>query len=89
MVVTHCHEEVAHQAKDFTINKITSNGFWIQRINKVVTSCIKTCVHCRKYRRPVEEQKMAEPPPERLNPSPPFTYTGMDCFGPFLNKQSC
>ncbi|KAI7794630.1 hypothetical protein IRJ41_016937, partial [Triplophysa rosa] len=87
MVVAYCHEEVAHQGKGFTINKIRSNGFWIPGINKVVTSYIKDCVLCRKYRRPVEEQKMADLPPERVNPSPPFTYTGMDCFGPFLIKQ--
>lgn len=30
---------------------------------------------------------MADLPPERVKPSPPFTYCGMDCFGPFLVKQ--
>ena len=33
-------------------------------------------------------QKMADFPPERVNPGmPPFTYVGYDCFGPFLVKQ--
>ena len=30
---------------------------------------------------------MAELPKERVEVSPPFSYTGMDCFGPFLIKK--
>nr|XP_055045825.1 uncharacterized protein LOC129431793 [Misgurnus anguillicaudatus] len=87
MIVAHFHNKVAHQGKGFTINEIRSNGFWIPGINRVVTSYIRSCVICRKHRRPVEEQKMADLPLERVNPSPPFMHTGMDCFGPFFIKQ--
>ncbi|KAL1276800.1 hypothetical protein QQF64_036423 [Cirrhinus molitorella] len=38
-------------------------------------------------RRPTETQMMADLPANRLEPSPPFSYCGMDCFGPFLCKQ--
>nr|XP_021336928.1 uncharacterized protein LOC103910029 [Danio rerio]XP_021336929.1 uncharacterized protein LOC103910029 [Danio rerio] len=86
MIVAHYHNKVMHQGKGFTVNEIRSNGFWIPGINKVVASFIKGCVVCRKLRRPVEEQKMADLPPERVDPSPPFLYTGMDCFGPFSVK---
>ena len=30
---------------------------------------------------------MADLPRDRIEPAPPFTYCGMDCFGPFLVKQ--
>ncbi|XP_028425847.1 uncharacterized protein LOC114549652 [Perca flavescens] len=30
---------------------------------------------------------MADLPPNRVDPSPPFSFCGMDCFGPFLTKQ--
>jgi hypothetical protein len=30
---------------------------------------------------------MADLPEDRVDPSPPFTCCGMDCFGPFLTKQ--
>ena len=30
---------------------------------------------------------MADLPPERVTPAPPFTYTGMDVFGPFYIKE--
>ena len=32
------------------------------------------------------EQQMAKLPDERTEPSPPFTFVGMDCFGPALVK---
>lgn len=32
-------------------------------------------------------QRMSNLPPERVEPSPPFAYSGMDCFGPFFSKQ--
>ena len=30
---------------------------------------------------------MSDLPTDRVDPSPPFTYCGMDCFGPFYTKQ--
>jgi hypothetical protein len=30
---------------------------------------------------------MADLPSERVNPAPPFAYTGMDAFGPFYIKE--
>lgn len=56
-------------------------------MNRVVSSYIWQCVTCRRLRRSVEIQRMADLPPERKEPSPPFVYTGMDCFGPFFTKQ--
>ncbi len=86
MIVAYFHDKVMHQGKGFTLNEIRSNGFWIPGINRIVASYIRSCVICRKHRRPVEEQKMADLPSERVDPSPPFMYTGMDCFGPFFVK---
>lgn len=56
-------------------------------MSRAVASHVHHCVTCRKLRRPTEEQRMADLPSERTNPSPPFTYCGMDCFGPFITKQ--
>ncbi|KAI4904351.1 hypothetical protein NFI96_009651 [Prochilodus magdalenae] len=30
---------------------------------------------------------MIDLPKERTEPTPPFTYCGMDCFGPFVTQQ--
>ncbi|XP_032396233.1 uncharacterized protein LOC116704734 [Etheostoma spectabile] len=87
MIMAHYHEQIRHQGKGFTINEIRSNGFWIPGINRTVAKYVRQCVKCRKFRRPAEEQRMADLPTERVDPSPPFTYCGMDCFGPFHTKQ--
>lgn len=87
LIIAHCHECVKHQGKGFTINNIRSCGFWIPGINRVVTSYILNCVTCRRMRRSAEGQRMSDLPSERVEPSPPFMYCGMDCFGPFMTKE--
>lgn len=87
MIISQCHENVKHQGKGLTINEIRSQGYWIPGMSRAVASHVHHCVTCRKLRRPTEEQRMADLPSERTNPSPPFTYCGMDCFGPFVTKQ--
>ncbi|XP_039546986.1 uncharacterized protein LOC120492801 [Pimephales promelas] len=88
LLIADCHEKTEHQGKGLTINEIRSRGYWITGVNRAVASFVRRCVGCRKLRRPTEEQKMANLPSERLDPSPPFTYCGMDVFGPFIIKQS-
>ncbi len=87
MIISQCHENIKHQGKGLTINEIRSQGYWIPGMNRAVVSHVHHCVTCRKLRRPTEEQRMADLPSERTNPFPPFTYCGMDCFGPFVTKQ--
>uniref|UniRef100_A0A146S0A0 Gag-pol fusion polyprotein n=1 Tax=Fundulus heteroclitus TaxID=8078 RepID=A0A146S0A0_FUNHE len=68
--------------------QVRINGFWILGCSRLVAQMIHKCVQCRKLRRPAEEQLMAELPKERLEASAPFTYCGMDCFGPFVVKRN-
>lgn len=87
LITSYCHEKTQHQGRGITLNEIRANGFWIVSGSKVVSNHIKDCVSCRKARRPTETQKMADLPDCRVDPSPPFSYCGMDCFGPFHVKQ--
>ncbi|XP_072174577.1 uncharacterized protein [Diadema setosum] len=41
----------------------------------------------RRLRGQLSQQKMAELPEERVEPSPPFSYCAVDYFGPFLIKE--
>ena len=50
-------------------------------------STIASCVTCRKLRGAVLEQKMSDLPEDRLDCHPPFTYCGVDYFGPFTIKE--
>ncbi len=87
LLIKHFHEKVPHQDRGTTLNEIRSNGIWILGCSSEVSSLIYKCVKCRKLRKCNQEQKMADPPPERMVTTPPFTYSGMDCFGPFYVKE--
>ncbi len=65
-----------------TVNELRANGWWILGCSGVVSSHIFKCVKCRKYRRTAEEQRMGDLPQDRMETTPPFTYAGIDCFGP-------
>ena len=86
LLIAHCHENVKHQGRGMTLNEIRSQGYWIMSGSKQVAKYIRACVMCRRLRGSVHEQKMADLPTERVEPTPPFTHVGMDCFGPVLVK---
>ena len=68
------------------MNELRSSGLWIIGCSQVVSSYIHKCVTCRGLRSKAQIQMMSDLPVERLEPSPPFTHCGIDCFGPFTVK---
>lgn len=87
LILDYCHEKTQHQGRGQTLNELRANGYWILGGSNFVANQIKRCVPCRRARRPTETQKMADLPVNRIDPSPPFSFCGMDCFGPFPTKQ--
>ena len=67
--------------------EIRRNGFWVINGNSLVRYLISKCVVCRSLRGKTEVQKMANLPTDRLEPSPPFSFSGLDMFGPFIIKE--
>ncbi len=70
LILEHCHEKTQHQGRGQTLNELRASGYWILGASKVVAKLINNCVTCRKMRRPVEEQRMADLPADRVEPSP-------------------
>ncbi|KAM7424138.1 hypothetical protein PAMA_000472 [Pampus argenteus] len=87
LLIAHHHDKIQHQGRGQTLNELRANGYWIVGGSKAVAHHIRQCVQCRRVRAPPEEQRMADLPSDRVEPTPPFTYCGMDCFGPFYTKQ--
>ena len=87
LIIRHYHHQVEHQGRGITLNSLRSSGYWVIGGTSVVGNLISKCVVCRKLRGPVSEQKMADLPDDRLEPSPPFTYCAVDYFGPWLIKE--
>ena len=87
LLVRHHHERISHQGRGMTLNDLRSHGYWIVGGSSEVATYISKCVTCRKLRGALQEQKMADLPKDRLEPAPPFTYCGVDLFGPWHIKE--
>ncbi len=83
LLVRHHHEQVKHQGRHFTEGAVRAAGLWILGGKRLISSVLHKCITCRKLRGRLEEQRMADLPPERLEVCPPFTYVGLDVFGPW------
>lgn len=83
LLVSHYHTKVEHQGRQFTEAAVRAAGLWIVAGKRLISSVLHPCVTCRKLRGKLEVQKMAYLPPEGLSLSQPFTYVGLDVFGPW------
>ena len=76
-------EDQHHQGCGMTHNALRQAGYWVINGRSSVSRQLRQCTVCRKLRGPTQIQKMSNLPEERLIAAPPFTYTGMDVFGPW------
>lgn len=83
LFIHHFHEAVKHQGRHFTEGAIRAAGFWLVGAKRSISTVIFRCVTCRKLRGKTESQQMGSLPSERLQVAPPFTYVGVDVFGPW------
>ena len=76
------HEKIYHQGRHLTEGATRSAGLWITDGKRLVSSTIHHCVICRKLRGKLAVQKMSDLPEDKITPSPPFSFVGVDVFGP-------
>ena len=75
------YHNVNHDGIDTTVARVRSE-YWIPHLYKLVKKVKKSCYQCRRSDKILCSQKMGVLPKERVNPSPPFYYSGVDLFGP-------
>ena len=80
-------QEQHHQGCGMTHNALRQAGYWIINGRSSVSQQLRKCTICSKLRAPAQVQKMANLPEERVTPAAPFTYSGMDVFGPWYIKE--
>lgn len=83
LLIRHYHATVKHQGRHFTEGAIRAAGFWLIGAKRSISTALFKCVTCRKLRGKAECQQMGDLPPERMQVAPPFTYVGVDVFGPW------
>lgn len=83
LLVRHHHEQVKHQGRHFTEGAIRDAGLWLVGGKRCIRGTLSQCVTCRRLRGKQEHQLMADLPADRLQVAPPFTYVGLDVFGPW------
>ena len=87
LIIHQFHHVSGHSGVELVLSLIRKK-FWIVGARTAVRRCLNTCVPCRRRQAHVGEQKMTDPPLARITPDkPPFTYVGVDCFGPFLIRR--
>lgn len=81
-IVRHYHS-ISHVGVEWTLSLLRAH-FWLTKPRRVIRRVIRGCVKCRRFFAKPASQIMADLPPERITPNaPPFTFVGLDAFGPF------
>ena len=87
LIIEYFHRASAHSGIEYTLSLIRQR-YWIPGARSNVRNTLNTCFSCRRRQAPVMQQKMASLPQDRVTPSkPPFTYVGVDLFGPFTVRR--
>ena len=77
------HNQVAHAGRGITINAVRTSEHWLINCNAEVRSTISKCVRCKILRGKFQQHQMAYLPKDTISEEPPFSYCGIDMFGPF------
>ena len=80
LIVVHCHEELGHRGIAATISQVWSK-YWVIGVRRLARQIIGRCTSCKRKNKIKSEQVTSSFPVERLKPSPPFAYTGIDFLG--------
>ncbi|MPC44213.1 hypothetical protein E2C01_037879 [Portunus trituberculatus] len=88
LIVRETHEAKAHHlGREYTLARICES-YWILNCRKVLDQILCTCVICRRYNWKPNKGRQADLPEVQVRSGAlAFTYTGIDCFGPFMVKQ--
>ena len=87
LIIHECHISTSHSGKEHTLARL-QDKYWIIKVRVAVRRVLKNCYVCRRLTTQPAAQRMADLPVERVTPGkPPFSYVGVDYFGPFLVKQ--
>ena len=87
LLIMDVHESVGHLGQEYVLTNLRQK-YWIIQGRASVRRVLGSCLTCRKQNAPKGQQVMADLPSDRLTPDePPFSFVGIDFFGPLYVKQ--
>ena len=85
-IVGHVHHFIGHLGREHVIAKLRED-FWIPQICILVCSVLSQCARCKKvFATPMIQQVAPLPEARLMAYETPFSYTGIDLFGPLYIK---
>lgn len=85
LIVEEEHRKAAHMGPSHVLCQLRQR-FWIVGGLKTVKRVLSSCRKCREENAQPLQQEMSPLPEERVQPSFPFQFVGLDYFGPFYCK---
>ena len=84
IILREIHEGAAgHSGREHTL-ACSRRSYWITACRPLLDRILRECITCRRVNGRPGQQRQGDLPRERITPRrSPFTYTGVDCFGPF------
>ncbi|XP_046542848.1 uncharacterized protein LOC124253172 [Haliotis rubra] len=86
LIIRDTHDRLGHVGRNHVLSALRAK-YWITRANSAIRSVMNKCVFCRRFKTPTSTQMMSDLPACRVTPAGPFTYTGIDFFGPHVVKE--
>ena len=87
LIIQCYHKKAFHTGCAQTLSSIRQK-YWIPQGRRVVKCVLKKCTICRRHEGgPYKMPLMPPIPTERVSTSAPFTYAGVDYFGPLFTKK--
>ena len=82
LLIRHHHEILGHADREHVLS-VLRQKFWIISARVLTRRILRSCIPCRKRHEQVMNQMMGDLPESRLVlHEPPYTFTGLDFFGP-------
>ena len=86
LLVRHYHARAGHSGREHVLSLIREK-YWIIKGRMAMPRVLSSCFDCKRRLQPPDSQKISDLPYKRVTPGkPPFTFVGVDYFGPFYVK---